>query len=53
MEVNWQQIQAEERRSARMGRSEDEKAEQEELRRLAAKQAAKKAKQRPQGFLDG
>ena len=52
MEANWQQIQAEERRSARLGRSEDEKAEEEELRRVAAKKAAKKAKHKHQGFLD-
>lgn len=51
MEASWQQIQAEERRSARMGRSEDEKAEQEELQRLATK-AAKKFKRKPQKMMD-
>lgn len=52
MEANWQQIQAEERRSTRMGRSEDEKAEQEEVRRVAAKKAAKTKHKRPKGLLD-
>ena len=52
MEASWQQIQAEERRSARMGRSEDERAEAEEARRIAAKQAKKKAWQKNKGMID-
>ena len=44
MEADWKSIQAEERRSAKMGRSEDEKAELEELARQKAKAAAKKKK---------
>ena len=51
MEANWREIQAEERRSARLGRSEDERADAEEQRRLAAKQA-KKAKHKPRGLID-
>lgn len=43
MEADWKSIQAEERRSAKMGRSEDEKAELEELARQKAKAAAKAA----------
>ena len=42
MEADWKSIQAEEKRSARLGRGEDEKAEQEELERQRAKAAAKK-----------
>jgi hypothetical protein len=42
MEASWEQLQAEERRSARMGRAEDAREEAEEARRLAAK--AKKRK---------
>jgi len=42
MEADWRAIQAEERRSARLGRGEDERAEQEELARQRAKAAAKK-----------
>ncbi len=43
MEAGWRAIQAEEKRSARLGRGEDEKAEQEELARQKAKAAAKAA----------
>lgn len=51
MEADWKSIQAEERRSAKMGRTEDEKAEMEELARQRAKAAAKKKRKRQNGFL--
>lgn len=44
MEVSWQQMQAEERRSARAGREADLAAEREEQRRIAEKKARKKLK---------
>ena len=44
MEVSWQQMQAEERRSVRAGRDADAEAEREEQRRVAAKKARKKLK---------
>lgn len=44
MEASWQQIQAEERRSARAGRDADQMAEREEQRRIAEKKAKKKSK---------
>ena len=44
MEVSWQQMQAEERRSARAGRDADQAAEREEQRRIAEKKARKKLK---------
>lgn len=53
MEADWRSIQAEERRSARLGRSEDERAEHEELARQKAKAAKKKAKRPNTGFLLG
>jgi hypothetical protein len=42
MEASWEQLQAEERRSARMGRLEDQAAEEEEARRLKAKAVRKR-----------
>lgn len=50
MEADWKSIQAEERKSARMGRTEDEKAEAEELARQKAKAAAKKKRQKTSSF---
>lgn len=50
MVASAREIEAEERRSARMARAEDEKEEEEERRRAEAK-AAKKRK-RPGAFLD-
>ena len=44
MEADWRSIQAEEKRSARLGRTEDEKAELEELAHQKAKAARKRAK---------
>ena len=44
MEVSWQQMQAEERRSARAGREADLAAERDEQRRIAEKKAKKKLK---------
>ena len=51
MEADWRSIQAEERKSSRMGRTEDEKAEAEELARIKAKAAKKKAKRSNTSFL--
>jgi len=51
MEASWNEVQAEERKSLRMGRAEDEKAEAEEARRMAEKAAAKKRK-RSGGLFD-
>ena len=51
MEADWKSIQAEERRSARMGRSEDEKAEAEELARQRSKATAKKKRQKTSSFI--
>ena len=51
MEASWNEVQAEERKSLRMGRDEDEKAEAEEARRMAEKAAAKKRK-RSGGLFD-
>ncbi|KAK9837717.1 hypothetical protein WJX74_003666 [Apatococcus lobatus] len=48
MEVSWQQMQAEERRSARAGRDADQAAEKEEQRRIAEKQASSKRAWKPQ-----
>ncbi|KAI8467424.1 MAG: hypothetical protein J3K34DRAFT_430614 [Monoraphidium minutum] len=42
MEASWGQLQAEERRSARLGRAEDAAAEEEEARRLGAKAGRKR-----------
>lgn len=50
MEADWRTIQAEEKRSLRLGRSEDEKAEVEELARQKAK-AAKKSRKNSSGFM--
>ena len=52
MEADWRTIQAEERRSLRMGRTEDEKAEAEELARQKAKAAKKRARISPGFFVD-
>lgn len=46
MEASAAEIQAEERRSARIGRTEDEKEAEAEARRLAAKEAKKKGRKR-------
>ncbi len=51
MEADWKSIQAEERRSAKMGRGEDEKAEAEELARQKSKAAAKKRSKKSASFL--
>jgi hypothetical protein len=51
MEASWNELQAEERKSLRMGRAEDEREEAEEAKRLAAKAAAKKRK-RSGGMFD-
>lgn len=42
MEANYKQIQAEERRSARLGREDDRRAEEEELREQEEKRKKKK-----------
>ena len=52
MQADWKSIQAEERRSARLGRSEDEKAELEELARQKVKAAAKKKRPKTGLFVD-
>jgi hypothetical protein len=46
MEASAAEIQAEERRSARIGRTEDEKEAEAEARRMAAKEAKKKGRKR-------
>jgi hypothetical protein len=46
MEASAAEIQAEERRSARIGRTEDEREAEAEARRVAAKEAKKKGKKR-------
>ncbi|KAK9806070.1 hypothetical protein WJX72_000097 [[Myrmecia] bisecta] len=51
MEASYAQILAEERRSARMGRDDDAKAEAEELRRLAEKAKKKKKKHKSAGLV--
>lgn len=51
MIAGWKSIQAEERKSAKMGRTDDEKAEAEELARQKAKAAAKKKRKKSSGFL--